>query len=98
VTAEVALDNIHFINPGPAETGRGAEYSGRIDFSGARVQGNSPSSRGGLDAVSLKRYSGDDTSYPALGWGVDFSRWMWRHRVQAFHVQDASGTSATARK
>jgi putative salt-induced outer membrane protein YdiY len=44
--------------------------------------------RGGVDAVSLKRYSGGNSSYPAFGWSVNFSRWMWKHRVQAFHDQD----------
>ena len=44
--------------------------------------------RGGVDAVSLRRYSGDNTNYPAFGWGVDYSRWLWRHRVQAFHAED----------
>lgn len=177
---DIALTQVRFINPTPAESGTGVEYRGHVTVSGSRVQGNSSGStlngeaalkarartyryavrgsvnqaslggstvtsnwilsahidrfvvdrshfqylrgslqrdrfkdvrlkttagagygwqllatdvtrlslRGGLDLVAVDRYTTANQRYPALGWGVDFSRWLWEHRVKLFHVQD----------
>lgn len=44
--------------------------------------------RGGLDVVSVQRYANPGERYPAFGWGLRASHWLWGHRVEAFHVQD----------
>lgn len=44
--------------------------------------------RAGLDLVTLDRLAGRDTSYPALGWGVQASHRLWRGRVELFHDQE----------
>lgn len=44
--------------------------------------------RGGLELVSLDRSAGSDERYPALGWGLQFSHWLWDHTMEAFHDQD----------
>ena len=44
--------------------------------------------RGGLDLVSVERYVNPGERYPALGWGLHFSRWVWQHRLKLFHVED----------
>lgn len=41
----------------------------------------------GPDLVVLNRIVGEDESYPALGWGVQYSQWLWARRLQAFHDQ-----------
>ena len=41
----------------------------------------------GPDLVVLNRIVGKDESYPALGWGVQYSQWLWARRLQAFHDQ-----------
>lgn len=38
--------------------------------------------RGGLDAVDLRRHEGSDETFPALGWGVDFT-----HRIPWFSAE-----------
>ena len=45
--------------------------------------------RGGLDLVAVEHYgaSGRDR-YPALGWGIQFSHWLWQHRLKLFFDQD----------
>ena len=45
--------------------------------------------RGGLDLVTVDHYgaSGHDR-YPALGWGIQFSHWLWQHRLKLFFDQD----------
>lgn len=43
--------------------------------------------RGGLDAVRFQRVEGPDESYPALGWGVNFSRHIDRLSAELFHDQ-----------
>lgn len=44
--------------------------------------------RGGLDLVAVRRYANPGDRYPALGWGIQFSHWLWRHRAEVFHTQD----------
>jgi len=44
--------------------------------------------RGGLDLVAVDRYANPAERYPALGWGLQFSRWVWQHRIKLFHDQD----------
>lgn len=44
--------------------------------------------RGGLDLVAVNRYTSGNQRYPALGWGVHFSRWLWQHRIKVFHNED----------
>jgi putative salt-induced outer membrane protein YdiY len=39
----------------------------------------------GPDYVVVNRIVGPDESYPALGWGVQYSHWLWARRLQAFH-------------
>lgn len=39
----------------------------------------------GPDYVVVDRIVGPDESYPALGWGVQYSQWLWTGRLQAFH-------------
>lgn len=43
--------------------------------------------RGGLDAVDLRRISGADESYPALGWGANFSKRIDWFSAELFHDQ-----------
>lgn len=44
--------------------------------------------RGGLDLVSVNRYANRNQRYPALGWGLHFSQWLWQHRINVFHTED----------
>jgi putative salt-induced outer membrane protein YdiY len=43
--------------------------------------------RGGLDYVVLDRQDGDPKNYPALGWGINYSHWLWPDHLQLFHDQ-----------
>lgn len=48
--------------------------------------------RAGLDYVTTSRDSvdpriGDSKNYPALGWGINYSHWIWPDRLQLFHEQ-----------
>ncbi len=43
--------------------------------------------RGGLDVVDLRRLQGPDESYPALGWGVNFTRRIPWFSAELFHDQ-----------
>jgi len=44
--------------------------------------------RGGLDLVRLDLTTGEDETYPALGWGVKYSQWLWSRSLELFHEQD----------
>ena len=44
--------------------------------------------RGGLDVVSVDHYASERDRYPALGWGIQFSHWLWQHRLKLFFNQD----------
>ena len=52
--------------------------------------------RGGLDYIWAKRSSVPDENYPAFGWGINYSQWLWKDRLEVFHDQAgfASLTSA----
>lgn len=43
--------------------------------------------RGGLDAVELRRHDGFDETYPAFGWGVNFTRRVSWLTAELFHDQ-----------
>lgn len=43
--------------------------------------------RGGLDAVDLRRYEGPGETYPAFGWGVNFTRRITWFSAELFHDQ-----------
>lgn len=44
--------------------------------------------RTGLDYVNLDRVAGMDEDYPALGWGVRATHWIFDRRAELFHDQD----------
>ena len=44
--------------------------------------------RGGLDAVSVKHNDGSSESYPAMGWGLQYSHRLREYRVELFHNQE----------
>jgi putative salt-induced outer membrane protein YdiY len=43
--------------------------------------------RGGLDYVVVDRKDGNPENYPALGWGINYSHWLWPERLELFHDQ-----------
>jgi putative salt-induced outer membrane protein YdiY len=43
--------------------------------------------RGGLDYVVVDRKDGESDNYPALGWGINYSHWLWPDRLELFHDQ-----------
>lgn len=49
--------------------------------------GTSLSVGGGLDLVAVDRYANPNQRYPALGWTLHISHWLWQHRVDAFHTE-----------
>ena len=44
--------------------------------------------RGGVDAVSVKHNDGSSESYPAMGWGLQYSHRLWERKVELFHNQE----------
>jgi putative salt-induced outer membrane protein YdiY len=44
--------------------------------------------RTGVDYVNVDRIDGSDEDYPALGWGVRASHWLFDRRAELFHDQD----------
>ena len=52
--------------------------------------------RGGLDYVSVDHYDNPRDRYPALGWGIEFSHWLWQHRLKLFFNQDGYWGLATS--
>jgi len=44
--------------------------------------------RGGADAVSVKHNDGSSESYPAMGWGLQYSHRLRERRVELFHNQE----------
>ncbi len=42
---------------------------------------------GGLELVAVDRKDGVSESFPAFGWGVDYSQWFWADRFELFHDQ-----------
>lgn len=44
--------------------------------------------RAGLDYVVEDHYQFEDDSYPALGWGVKYSQWVFGRRAEVFHEQE----------
>lgn len=44
--------------------------------------------RTGVDAVSTKHNDGSRDSYPAFGWGLQYSHKLWKRKVELFHTQD----------
>jgi putative salt-induced outer membrane protein YdiY len=52
--------------------------------------------RGGLDYVVARRTTVPDETYPAFGWGINYSQWLWKDHIELFHDQVglASLTSA----
>ena len=51
-------------------------------------EGEMLSVRAGLDYVDSDFRNADDEAYPALGWGVNFSRQIFRPGVELFHDQE----------
>lgn len=49
---------------------------------------SSLSVQGGLDYVRVNHITTDNESYPALGWGIKYSQWLFTHRAQLFHEQE----------
>jgi len=44
--------------------------------------------RAGVDAVSTKHNDGSRDSYPAFGWGLQYSHKLWKRKVELFHNQE----------
>lgn len=44
--------------------------------------------RTGMDYVNVDRIDGEDSDYPALGWGVRAAHWLLDRRAELFHDQD----------
>lgn len=49
---------------------------------------SSLSVQGGLDYVRVNHIATEDQSYPALGWGIKYSQWLFERRAQLFHEQE----------
>lgn len=43
--------------------------------------------RGGIDVIDVRRYTGADESWPALGWGINFTHRLDRLSAELFHDQ-----------
>jgi putative salt-induced outer membrane protein YdiY len=43
--------------------------------------------RGGLDIIDVRRYAGADETWPALGWGINFTHRLDRLSAELFHDQ-----------
>jgi len=46
-----------------------------------------PTVRGGLDYIVAQRSTVPDEHYPAFGWGINYSHWLWAERLEVFHDQ-----------